>query len=119
MTPKMDVREGIHVECGEVLWHDKSYDDIKVVSPVSGIVKAVVRGERRKVLAVEITTDNNVSTTSTASSVPEGADAIKSALMAQGVWAQMRQLPFDIVPMPTSVPRDIFVTLWDAAPTRS
>lgn len=116
ITPKMDVREGIHVECGEVLWHDKSYDDIKVVSPVSGIVKAVVRGERRKVLAVEITTDNNVSTTSTASSVPEGADAIKSALMAQGVWAQMRQLPFDIVPMPTSVPRDIFVTLWDAAP---
>ena len=33
-TPKMDVREGIHVESGEVLWHNTSYDSIQVVSPI-------------------------------------------------------------------------------------
>lgn len=116
LTPKMDVREGDRVECGSVLWHDKEFCDIKVVSPVTGCVKRVVRGERRKVLAVEIAADNDCPTVSKRCDAPKTAESLKKALMEQGVWAQMRQLPFDIVPMASAVPRDVFVTAWDAAP---
>ena len=37
-------------------------------------------------------------------------------MLASGLWAMMRQRPFDIVPDPESNPRDIFVTAFDSAP---
>lgn len=116
ITPKMDVKDGDRVECGSALWHDKVCPEIKVVSPVSGTVKCVRRGERRKVLAVEITPDSPLVTRSMPTAKVADAAGIKDALMTQGVWAEMRQLPFDIVPDATAVPRDVFVTGWDAAP---
>ena len=116
LIPKMDIKEGEHVDCGDTLWHDKEFVDIRVVSPVSGTIKSITRGERRKVLAVEISPDKGSTSSSPASVPPSDADSLKKALMAEGLWVQMRQLPFDIVPSPFSVPRDIFVTAWDAAP---
>lgn len=116
LTPKMDVREGDRVDCGDALWHDKVCTEIRVVSPVAGTVKRVVRGERRKVLAVEVVPDKGAPVVSKPGAVPKDAQALKSALMAYGVWAQMRQLPFATVPVADAEPRDIFVTTWDAAP---
>lgn len=116
MTPKMDVREGDRVECGSALWHDKECAEIKVTSPVAGTIKSVVRGERRKVLAVEITPDKGGIAKCAKGNSVNDADGLRAALMAQGVWAQMRQLPFDTVPALAGVPRDVFVTAWDAAP---
>lgn len=57
LKPKVDVKEGETVMAGAPLMHDKNHDEIKLVSPVSGSVKAIVRGERRKVLRIEIETD--------------------------------------------------------------
>ena len=37
LTPRMDVREGDHVRAGEPLYHDKNYEQIRVVSPVGGV----------------------------------------------------------------------------------
>ena len=54
MTPKMEVREGDRVLVGQPLWHDKMHEQVKVTSPAAGIVKAVVRGDRRKILRVII-----------------------------------------------------------------
>lgn len=116
ITPKMDVKEGDRVECGSALWHDKESTEIKVTSPVNGTVKSVVRGERRKVLAVEITPDKGCKGKCAQGTAVNDAEGLKAALMTQGVWAQMRQLPFDTVPAATGVPRDVFVTAWDAAP---
>ena len=44
IVPKLDVKEGDSVLVGTPLFHDKQFYDIKVVSPVAGTVKAVVRG---------------------------------------------------------------------------
>ena len=54
LVPKMDVREGDSVKAGQALFHDKTHPEIKVVSPAAGTVKAVVRGERRKIIRVII-----------------------------------------------------------------
>ena len=56
-VPKLSVHEGDEVECGSELLHDKNCEEIKLVSPVSGKVKEIVRGERRKILRVIVEAD--------------------------------------------------------------
>lgn len=117
IVPKIDVKEGDSVMVGTPLFHDKQFYDIKIVSPVAGTVKAVVRGERRKLerIVIEpsaeydkcITLDTNVAN-----------DPVKAQrlLLDSGLWAMMRQRPYGIVPRPGSKARDIFVTAFDSAP---
>lgn len=118
-TPKVEVKEGDTVATGQPLFFDKRDPDVKLVSPVAGTVKAIVRGERRKLerIVVEPATDAGKAQSGN-SALPAGADAteIRAFLKRNGLWALMRQRPYDIVPMPESVPRDIFVTAIDSAP---
>lgn len=111
--PKVEVREGDTVQIGQALMHHKECADLKLVSPVSGIVKAVVRGERRKVLRIEVETSGNQHFTFPK---PTKVEEIARVLAQSGLMAMMRQRPYDIVPMPTDCPRDIFVTAFDSAP---
>ena len=57
MKPKVVVKEGDVVKVGDALFLDKNNPEVKFVSPVSGKVAAVVRGERRKVLSVQVEAD--------------------------------------------------------------
>lgn len=57
VTPKMAVKAGDHVKAGEAIFVNKNSEEIRFASPVSGIVKEVVRGERRKILYVSIEAD--------------------------------------------------------------
>ena len=54
IVPKVVVKEGEQVDAGQALFVDKKHPEIQFVSPVSGTVKAVVRGERRKVMSVQV-----------------------------------------------------------------
>ena len=54
IIPKVVVRPGENVKAGSVLMTDKNRPEIKFVSPVSGEVVAVNRGEKRKVLSVVV-----------------------------------------------------------------
>ena len=50
--PRLLVKEGDSVLCGSPVMADKKNADILLTSPVSGTVKAIVRGDKRKLLAV-------------------------------------------------------------------
>ena len=111
IIPRMEKKEGEHVACGEPLYHDKNHEAIKVVSPVSGTVKEVRRGERRHIDAIIIAPDG-------------GDDAVTldlkrpalDVLLDSGLWVMLRQRPYDVVPAPGVKPRDVFVTAFDSAP---
>lgn len=117
-TPKLVVRVGDAVKAGDVIWNDKLHPEIKIVSPVSGTVEDVVRGDRRKLLGVVISNDGKgASVTLPAVNVASAsADEIKSALLASGVWPLLKQRPYNVVANPEVQPRDIFVTAMDTAP---
>ncbi len=115
-TPRQAVKEGDRVEAGQPLLHDKFNQQIKLVSPAAGIVKAVVRGERRKIECVVVEIDNRVKELSATKPSVDNADDARALLMQSGLWAMMRQRPYDIVPDPEAKPRDIFVTGFDSAP---
>ena len=110
IVPRLEKKEGEHVAAGEAVYHDKANEAIKVCSPVCGTVKEVRRGERRKIEAIIIEPDggNDCAAIDT-------SDA-KSALLNSGLWALLRQRPYDVVPSPVVTPRDIFVTCFDSAP---
>ena len=110
IVPRLEKKEGEHVAAGEAVYHDKANEAIKICSPVCGTVKEVRRGERRKIEAIIIEPDggNDCAAIDT-------SDA-KSALLNSGLWALLRQRPYDVVPSPDVTPRDIFVTCFDSAP---
>ncbi|MDE5686102.1 MAG: Na(+)-translocating NADH-quinone reductase subunit A [Paramuribaculum sp.] len=114
-TPKLSVREGDLVKPGTPLMFDKVNEQIKLVSPAGGKVKAVVRGERRKIIRVEVETENGAPS-ATVTAPGKSADEIATWLQNNGFWAMMRQRPYDIVPTPGVTPVNIFVTAFDSAP---
>ena len=117
-TPKVVVKAGEAVKAGDVLFTDKLHPEIKFVSPVSGVVEDVVRGERRKVLGVVVVNDGKGTSVELPAVNPTSAsaDEIKSALLNAGVWPFIKQRPYNVVANPEVQPRDIFVTAMDTAP---
>ncbi len=117
LTPKVDVKEGDKVKLGDSLFHDKKFTDIKVVSPVSGTVTAVVRGERRKLERIVVTPDGDVSTSAKFDFEKiTDSERAQQLLLDSGLWAWLRQRPYNVIPEPGVSPRDIFITGFDSAP---
>ncbi|MCM1474754.1 MAG: Na(+)-translocating NADH-quinone reductase subunit A [Muribaculaceae bacterium] len=113
---KSRVKAGDKVEIGDKLLSDKDSDSIWLVSPVSGTIKEIERGERRKILAVTIEKGDDTTSDAVKYDLTEEETAIRHTLQSSGLWALMRQRPFDIVPAADSKPRDIFITAFDTAP---
>ncbi|MFD1063160.1 Na(+)-translocating NADH-quinone reductase subunit A [Winogradskyella litorisediminis] len=117
ITPKLVAKEGAKVKAGETLFYNKDNEAMKFVSPVSGEVTEVERGERRRIMAIKITADKQqtyVEHSKLDSSA--NADAIKAHLLASGCWAFIKQRPYDVVANPNNAPRDIFVSGYASAP---
>ncbi len=116
--PKVLVEEGANVKAGDLLFFDKKRPEIKYAAPVSGEVIEIRRGEKRAITAVVILADKEVQYRSF-----EAFDLEKSSredlvtyLLEAGVWPHIRQRPYNIVPNPQDIPRDIFISTFDTAP---
>lgn len=117
MTPKPIAKVGDKVKVGTVLFVDKKNPSFKVVSPVSGELKAINRGERRKILDIVVQNDFQA----TAQTLPAvnwngNVDEIKAALSNAGMFAFFKQRPYDVVANPDETPRAIFISAFDKAP---
>lgn len=113
--PKPEVKEGDQVARGQALLHDKNREEVKIVSPASGTVKAVVRGERRKIERVVIAIEGDREKIFDTKGIDNREKAL-TILCDSGLLSRMRTRPYDIVPDPEKLPRDIFVTAIDSAP---
>ncbi len=108
-TWKCDVKPGDSVAKGSPLFHAKEAESIKLVSPVAGTVEEIRRGERRKILAVTVKAGEDAK-------FPMEAGSLIEKLKMSGLFAMIRQRPYDVVPADGSEPRDIFVTAFDSSP---
>ena len=111
ITPKLDVKVGDKVKAGSPLFHDKTFEEMHFTSPVSGEVKEIVRGERRKILSIDILADAKI-----AYEKFDTAEDVKALLLKSGLWALMKQRPYDCIALPTKTPRAIFISSFDSAP---
>lgn len=112
VIPKVVVREGENVKAGDTLFVNKASEQVRFASPVSGIVSAIVRGERRKVLRVVVKADaetlykdfgkKDVTSLS--------GDNVRQALMEAGLFGYINQLPYAISTSSDTLPEAIFVS---------
>ncbi len=112
VTPKVIVREGDVVKAGDALFVDKQHPEVKFVSPVSGVVTLVERGERRKVLSIRVKADVDQSWTEFGKKDVNtlSGEQVKEALLESGLFGYINQLPYAVVANPQDEPRGIFVS---------
>ena len=116
--PKMEVAVGDEVKAGEPIFFDKQSPDIKHVAPVSGEIVELRRGAKRAVTHIVILADKtqqyhqnevlNLANTS--------RDALVTYMKSSGGWTLINQRPFDIIPDPSIVPDNIFISTFSTAP---
>ena len=116
--PRLLVKEGDPVLCGSPVVADKQNADILLTSPVSGTVKEIVRGEKRKLLAILIESDGERKCVDFGVKDAATLDAgqIRQALLESGLWPWLVQRPYGILADPDVRPRDIFVSTFSTAP---
>ena len=116
--PKVVVKEGDAVKVGDALFVDKARPEVKFVSPVSGKVTMVERGERRKVLSVRVEADGQqqcVDFGKKSVGQMTGAE-VKDFLLQTGLFGFFKQRPYDVVPDPAVAPKAIFVSAFNSMP---
>ena len=118
VTPKLMAKEGDKVKAGQPVFYDKSNEAVKFVSPVSGQIIEVTRGEKRKILSVKIQADKEQSFQDYGKLDLNSAkaEAIKSRLLESGCWAFVKQRPYDVIANPANTPKAIFISAYASAP---
>ena len=118
VTPKLLVKVGDKVEAGSALFFDKNNPRILFTSPVSGVVSAINRGEKRKLLNVAIEPDaTQVYKQLTVVDVAKAErSAIVEMLLESGLWTRIVERPYGVIANPDATPKAIFVSAFDSAP---
>ena len=118
VTPKVVVKEQEYVMAGGPLFIDKNHPELKFVSPVSGVVTSVERGARRKVLniVVEAAAEQDYEEFGKKNVSSLNGESVKAALLEAGMFAFIRQRPYDVIADPTMYPKAIFVSAFDSNP---
>jgi len=118
VTPKVVVKEQEYVMAGGPLFIDKNHPEVKFVSPVSGVVTSVERGARRKMMniVVEAAAEQDYEEFGKQDVARMNADRVKELLLQSGMFAFIKQRPYDVIADPAVAPRAIFVSAFDSNP---
>jgi Na+-transporting NADH:ubiquinone oxidoreductase subunit A len=117
-TPKLLVKEGAEVNTGDPIFFSKQDPRIKIVSPVSGTIKEIVRGPKRKIekIIIEANQKKEVRSHEVANWEELGRDALIALLLESGNWPFLQQRPYGTLAHPDETPKAIFVSTLDTSP---
>ena len=121
LKPSLTVKPGDFVKVGTPIFTDKIIPEIKVVSPVSGRVAAINRGEKRVLLDIVLEADSRqeveVFSLFTKTEIPGlSREVVKETLLKGGLWPAIRQRPFSKVAHPQDSPKAIFIHAMNTEP---
>lgn len=118
VKPKVMVKEGDKVKAGDALFVNKDYPQVKFASPVSGTVTLVERGDRRKLLSIQVEADAQQEYVDFGKKDVKSldAEAVKNALLDAGLFGYINQLPYAISTNPETAPKAIFVSAFRDMP---
>ena len=118
LTPKLVVKVGDQVKAGSVIFFDKYKEEIKFTSPVSGEITDIVRGEKRRILQVNIKAQAETTYEDFGKKDPASlsGEEIKKHMLATGVWPFVKMRPIDVIADPNTEPKAIFISGFDSSP---
>ena len=116
LVPRLLVKEGDAVQAGSPVMADKMHPEILFTSPVSGTVKEIVRGAKRKLLAVLVKADVKQEFVDFGKAAPKDAAAVKELLLKTGLWGTLVQRPYGVMAGLDVTPKAIFISTFSTAP---
>ena len=118
IVPKLVKKENQTIKRGEPIFYSKTNENLLFVSPISGKIKEIVRGERRKIINIIIESDgeDDFIKNKPLNFKNSTASDIKKHLLKSGLWPFFKQRPFDIIADPNLKPKSIHVSCFDSAP---
>ena len=120
LKPHLKVSVGDAVACGQTLVENKTLPGVCYVSPLSGVVEAIHRGERRKLLSIVLRREGNnyikFEKTDEQQLASLSRAQVQSQLLSSGLWTALRTRPYSETPPPDTTPHSIFVTAMDSRP---
>lgn len=121
IIPKMMVKQGAEVKAGEPLFYNKNIESMVFVSPVSGELIEIERGDRRRILTLKILADKTQEVLSGAAIDVENAskEELKATLLKSGCWPFIKQRPYDVIANPDTTPKAIFISGYSSAPLQA
>ena len=115
--PKLTIKADEKVKAGDVLFYDKNNEEVKFVSPVSGKITEIQRGERRRILSIEILADKKIEYKNLGKlDVKDDKNKIIDYLLNAGLWPFIKQRPYDVIADPNMSPKSIFISGFSSAP---
>ena len=118
VVPKMVVKEGAKLLAGDEIFYSKYTEEIRFTTPVSGVLKEIKRGDKRKILEVIIEADAEDSYRDFGKLDAAKADVkdVRERILESGCGAFIMQRPYDIVADPKDTPKAIFISAVTTAP---
>lgn len=118
IVPKMVVKEGAKLKAGDELFFSKYSDKTRFVSPVSGTLKEIVRGAKRRVLELRIEADASIDYKDFGVMDPLSAskEEVRERVFSTGLGTFIQQRPYDILANAEDTPKSIFVSTHNTAP---
>ncbi|MFG6686339.1 Na(+)-translocating NADH-quinone reductase subunit A [Mariniflexile sp. HNIBRBA6329] len=118
VIPKLISKVGTKVKAGEPVFFDKSNENIKFVSPVSGEIIEIARGEKRRILSIKFQADKEQTYQDYGVFNVDAAkpNEVKAHLLASGCWPFIKQRPYDVIANPDRAPKAIFISGYASAP---
>ncbi len=118
ITPKVAVKVNDRVKAGTALFYEKRHPEMLFASPVSGVVTAIERGEKRRILHFTVQADKEIQYEDFGKKdvASLSSDEVKKSILDAGIWFLIKQRPYDLIANPNKAPRDIFITGFDTAP---
>lgn len=115
---KLLTKAGDVVKIGQPLAEDKSTPGRMFTSPAAGVVKEVRRGLKRALdeIVIDVARQEEYQQGETLDVQGSSREQIIEKLMAGGLFANIRQRPFNFLANPAKTPRNIFVKAIESAP---
>lgn len=118
---RLCVKVNDFVKVGSPLFEDKAYPAVKVVSPLSGKVLAINRGEKRFLLNIVIEADGKQEAVLFSKYNKEqigrlSSQEVTKRLLEGGLWPVIRQRPFSRIAHPDEAPKSIFIHAMNTEP---
>jgi len=120
LKPEILVSVDEQVKIGQLVMADKKNPEARFTAPAGGRVLAVNRGEKRRLLSIEIAVENDEAIQFPVYEEKKlsglSAEQIRDALIASGLWVTIRTRPFNRTPKNGEWPASVFVSAMDTQP---
>lgn len=118
---RLSIKEGDAVKVGSQIFQDKFHPEIRILSPVSGRVAMIIRGEKRALLRVIIETDGKQEQESFKKFNEHeilglSQKDVTTYLLEGGLWPVIRQRPFSKIANHRNHPKAVFIHAMNTEP---